>query len=181
LWVHRHGITMHSVYRSIKNPLIDRLIRRRRAAFGQIMVEREGAFPTLLRILRRKGYIGLVVDQYAKLEGIWVPFFGRLASTTPGPALLALRAGAPIVIGFARRLPGLYRFEIFFDEPIWAAPSGDRDADVERITLEISRRIEGYVRQAPEQWLWLHRRWRRPPWWILAKGTANVGSPGEAD
>jgi len=163
LVLHFMGETFHAVYRPIKNPLIDRLMRKRRLMFDQVLVPRAGAVRKLLRVLRNKGYIGLVADQHAKLDGVWVPFFNRLASTTAAPALLALRTGAPIICGYARRLPGVYRFEVFFDEPINAVSTGDRAADVEQITREISRRMEGYIRQFPEQWLWLHRRWHKTP------------------
>lgn len=175
------GVNCHSVYRPVKNPLIDRHIRRQRAAFGQTLVERDGALPRLLRVLRKKGYAGLLVDQHAKRNGTWVPFFGRLASTTPGPALLALRTGAPIMLAYSRRLPGTYKFEVFFDEPFTVEGSGDTTADVERITFEISRRIEGYVRKVPEQWLWLHRRWHKPPPQAAAKWRTHVRPSGKAD
>ena len=101
---------MHNVYRPARNPLVDCMVRRRRVAIGQVMIERKGAVPTLLRVLRRKGYIGLLIDQHAKRDGVWVPFFGRPASTTPAPALLALRTGAPILTVYSRRLPGTYQF-----------------------------------------------------------------------
>ena len=175
------GLRLHNVYRSVKNPLLDRMIRRRRTEIGQVMVDREGALPKLLRVLRRKGYIGLLIDQHAKRDGVWVSFFGRPASTTPGPALLALRTGAPILTVYSRRLPGTYRFELFVDEPIYAKPTGDRTADIERVTRELSRRMEGYVRQCPEQWLWLHRRWREPPPEARMKEGADVRSSGEGN
>ena len=177
----RHwGVPLTSVYRPMKNPYIDRFMWRYRAAHGQTLVPKYGAAPALLRVLRRGGYIALLADQHAKDEGLWVPFFGRPASTTPAPALLALRTGAPIVTGYARRLPGLYRFEVFCDEPLFVRPTGDRPADVRNATIEINRRIEGYVRQFPDQWLWMHRRWRTPPAGVLEKGKADVGSLGSA-
>jgi len=175
------GAELVSVYRPIKNPLIDRLIRRRRTAFRQVVVERQGALPALWRVLRNKGYVGLVVDQHIRRDGVWVPFFGRPASTTPAPALLALRTGAPIVVGCARRLPGLFRFEVVADEPIRARPSRDRERDVLELTARLTRRIEDHIRETPEQWLWMHRRWRPVPPEDLAKGNVYVGPAGQAD
>jgi len=167
------GAPPHVVYRPTKNPYLDRFIRRWRSAFGQTMVPRKGALRTLLRVLRRKGYITLLVDQHVRRDGIWVPFFGRPASTTPAPAALALVTGAPILVAYGCRLPGTYRFELFLDEPIRAEPTDDREADIKRITAEITRRIEGFVRLFPEQWLWLHRRWHTPPPEHMDKGTTN--------
>ena len=175
------GIKLVSVYRPARNPLMDRIIRRWRKSLGHTLVERDGAMPKLLRTLRRGGYIALLTDQHAKRDGVWVPFFGRPASTTPAPALLALRTGAPIVTGYVRRLPGHYKFEAFLDEPIWAQPSGDRDADVRRITEEISRRLERYIRLAPEQWLWMHRRWREVPPEVAESAGAALLAPEVGD
>jgi len=162
LALRRHGVDPVTVYRPVHNPYMDRELRRRRAMLGQRMIPRVGALPILLRTLRRNGYIALAVDQYAKGDGLSVPFFGRPASTTPTPALLAVRTGAPILMGYTRRVEGTYRFELFVDEPLYATPGAARDEEVLRMTTEISRRLEGYVRQCPEQWLWMHRRWRMP-------------------
>jgi len=175
----RHwGVSLTTVYRPMKNPYIDRFMWRYRTAHRQTLIPKYGAAPALLRVLRRGGYIALLADQHAKDEGLWLPFFGRAASTTPAPALLALRTGVPIFTGYARRLPGLYRFEVFCDEPLFVRPTGDRAADVRKATIEVNRRLEGYVRQFPDQWLWMHRRWRTPPASVLQKGKADVGSLG---
>ena len=125
----------------------------------------------LLRALtREKSHVALLVDQHTRKEGIWVPFFGRPASTTPAPAVLALATGAPILSGYCRRLPGTYQFEMVIDEPIIARSTGDKKADVERITTDINERFETYIRRFPDQWVWLHRRWHTPPW-ERGKGT----------
>ena len=175
----RHlGIPLTSVYRPVKNPYIDRFLRRYRAEHGQTFIPKYGAALALLRLLRRGGYIALLTDQHAKDEGLWLPFFGRPASTTAAPAYLAFKTGAPILTGYARRLPGLYRFEIFCDEPMFVRPTGDRQADIRNATIEVNRRLESYVRQFPDQWLWMHRRWRTPPAEVLEKGKADVGSLG---
>ena len=164
------GAPPHIVYRKMKNPFIDRFLRKRRARFGQTMVERRGALRPLLRILRQRGYTAFLVDQHVRRNPLWVPFFGRLASTTPGPAMLALTTGAPIICGCGVRLPGTYRFEMTFAEPIRPVSTGDRRADVQRITEKISHTLEEFVRKTPEQWLWMHRRWHNPPPEVAAKG-----------
>jgi KDO2-lipid IV(A) lauroyltransferase len=175
----RHlGMPLTSVYRPVKNPYLDRFMRRYRVEHGQTFIPKYGAVLALLRLLRRGGYIALLVDQHAKDEGLWVPFFGRTASTTPAPAYLAFKTGAPILTGYTRRLPGLYRFECFCDEPMFVRPTGNREADIRNATIEINRRIESYIRQVPDQWLWMHRRWRTPPAGVLEKGKTDVGSLG---
>ena len=167
-----------SVYRPVKNPKIDKMLRRHRAAFGQRLVERKGALKTLLRVLRNdKGHVAMLVDQHARRGGIWVPFFGRPAATTPAPAILALRTGAPVVLWYSRRLPGTFRFEAWCDKPFTVTPTGDRARDIERVTRRISGRIEEFIRTAPDQWLWLHRRWRTPPPEITEKENPDVGPP----
>jgi len=161
-----------TVYRPLHNPWLDRLIRRHRTAMGQRMVERKGALPALLRVLRRgESHVALLVDQHVRHGAVWVPFFGRPAATTPAPALLALRTGAPIVLWYTRRLPGVFRFEAVVDEPIYVAPGDDPRGEVLRVTERISRRLEDFIRSAPEQWLWFHRRWRTPPDGILEEET----------
>ena len=167
-----------SVYRPVKNIHVDRIVRQQRARMGQELVPRKGALRALLRALRRpRSHVCLLVDQHTRRDRIWVPFFGRLAATTPAPALLALRTGAPIVVWHAVRVPGVLRFHMTCEAPIKPEPTGDRAADVERITREISQRIEAFIRKAPEQWLWLHRRWRTPPPEEVEKEEARARTP----
>ncbi|HTR77964.1 MAG TPA: lysophospholipid acyltransferase family protein, partial [Gemmatimonadaceae bacterium] len=88
----------------------------------------------------------------------WVPFFGRLAKTPRGPAVFALRLGAPVLFAAAIRLPsGRYRM-VF--EPVEATITGDRDSDVDRIVAASTETLERWVRQVPEQYFWHHRRWK---------------------
>ena len=171
---HHRGIPLTSVYRPPKNPYLNRFLQRYRSEHGQVFIPKYGAARELLRLLRRGGYIALLVDQHAKDEGLWLPFFGRPASTTSAPAFLAFKTGVPILTGYARRLPGLYRFEVFCDEPMFVRPTGDRRADLRNATIEINRRLESYVRQFPDQWLWMHRRWRSPPPGVLEQGKVEA-------
>jgi len=161
---------LYVVYRKMKNPYLDRYLHRRRARFGQTMVERTGALRPLLRVLRKGGYAVFLVDQHLRRNWLWVPFFGRPASTTPGPAMLALATGAPIICFWSVRVPGTYRFELAFSDPIRPVSTGDRRADTRRTTEKISRILEDAVRKAPEQWLWMHKRWHKPPPEATAKG-----------
>jgi Kdo2-lipid IVA lauroyltransferase/acyltransferase len=168
------GVDFTSVYRPVKNRLVDRMLRRMRTDETHKLIERKGALRGMIRALKRENrHVVILVDQHVRKEGIWVPFFGRLAATTPAPAVLALQTGAPIIIWHSRRLPGTYNFEAHVDEPIIVEPSGDRAADIERITRQISNRLESIIRETPEQWLWLHRRWRTPPADVVERNSAH--------
>lgn len=158
------GIPIDAIAQRQRNPLFDKDITRNRESLGITVVERRDAPKRVLRTLRAGGVVGIVGDQNVRRGGVFVEFFGRLASTARGPALFALRTGAPLFVGSVRRLPGFpqrYRGEI---ERIPLSPTGDLDADVERLTKAHTRYLEEKVREAPEQYFWQHRRWKtRPP------------------
>ena len=128
---------------------------------GGNMVHARGDSPrALLKTLRENGRIAIVPDQ--KSEDVFVPFFGRLAGTVAGPAVLALKTGATLLPLFCPRQPdGTYK--MIMGPGIVAEPTGDRDADVLRIMTQLTAIIEDIIRQYPDQWLWLHDRWRVPP------------------
>ncbi len=113
----------------------------------------------LLRPLKTGAMLGLVCDQHASSHGIMVEFFGRPAKTVTSPARLHLATRCPIVCGCCVRT-GLMKFKVLASEPLMYEPTADREADVLRITNDINRRIEAFIRLYPEQYLWAHRRWR---------------------
>ena len=138
-----------------------RIAERREAGGGEVLPQNA---PAILKVLRRNGAVGVLVDQILKKErgGILVPFLGTRAWTNPGPATLALRSGAAVVPIHAERTgPLTHRIE--FGPEIEAVRSGDLRADIAQTTLRINRSIEALVRSRPEQWLWSHRRWRASP------------------
>ncbi len=158
------GYPLHSLARPLDNPLLDGYLRRLREMTGQKIVDRRGGLRRLMRVLRDGGYVAFLIDQDARGEGVFVDFFGRKASTTPAVATLALRTGAPIIIGWARRISEGMDYEVGVMPTIWAEPTGERQGDIERVTAEVTSKLESLVRRSPEQWLWLHRRWKtRPP------------------
>jgi KDO2-lipid IV(A) lauroyltransferase len=111
------------------------------------------------RSLRAGRVVAFLVDQGAVgLSSSWVPFFGRYAKTPRGPAVFALRLGTPIVLGAVVRLSS-GRYQLSF-EPIDAADTGDREADVDRIVAAYTSALERWIRRAPEQYFWHHRRWK---------------------
>jgi KDO2-lipid IV(A) lauroyltransferase len=152
-----------SVARALDNPLLDRYIRRVRESLGQRIVDREGALRPVVKQLHQNGVVGMLIDQNLREGGVFVDFLGRKASTVPAPAQLALKYDVPVLPAYGYR-PGR---ECFFvcriDPPFELIRTGDLEADVVANTAQFTRRIEQYVRAHPEQWLWLHRRWRKRP------------------
>jgi len=153
----RHvGLDLAFIYRAPNNPLVDRLVRRLRDAPMQFRKGKEGA-RELLSYLKRGGHGAMLVDQKMN-DGIAVPFFGRDAMTAPAIAQFALRLGAVLVPVRTERLRGA-RFRITIHPPLTVTPTGDRAVDELSIMREINGLIERWVRDRPDQWLWLHRRW----------------------
>lgn len=152
------GVPVHAVYRAPNNPLIDGLIRksRGRAAARFIPKGAQGA-RRLISVMRRGGHLGMLVDQKMN-DGIPVTFMGRTAMTAPAVAHLALKFRCPVVSGRIERLPGV-RFRAIVEAPLLLPESGDPQRNVLEFMEQINRIIEGWVRDKPGQWLWLHRRW----------------------
>jgi KDO2-lipid IV(A) lauroyltransferase len=140
------------------NPYIDRFITQRRNDMGMQVAGTKQAMKLLLKALRDKQAIGLVADQNAGRDAVFVDFFGKIAATHPGPAQLALKFGAPMVVGAAIRIgPG--QFKILSQQ----VEIKENDT-LETLTQRHVKILEGFIRQHPEQYFWLHRRWKtRPP------------------
>jgi KDO2-lipid IV(A) lauroyltransferase len=155
--IHRlMGDQLLSVYRAANNPAANRVLRlflRARRA----VPKGAGGGRDLVRHLRDGGHVGMLVDQKLN-DGIAVPFFGRDAMTAPAIARLALHFHAPILPVRIERLAGAwFRFTVL--PRLVVADTGDAAADVLETMMRINRIIEAWVRERPEQWLWLHRRW----------------------
>ena len=157
------GYEMTSIARPLDNPLLDRLTVSYRERYGQKIVPKDGALRAVVKVMKRGGLLGFVADQNARTDHVFVEFFGRPAATVGSIATLALRSGLPICFGFCVREDKRFRYRIISGEPIWPESSGDMEADILRITQAFTTRIESYVRQYPDQWLWLHRRWKTQP------------------
>jgi KDO2-lipid IV(A) lauroyltransferase len=157
------GIPMTVAAREVYDPRLDELARRLRGRFGgESALRGKGAGGKLVQALRCGRVIGLLIDQDIDAPGVFVEFFGRPAWTPSGAALLALRTGRPVVPGFAARLPD-GRMRLSFGSPIQMSPGADLDADVGRLTALLTAHIERQVREHPEQWVWMHRRWKHQP------------------
>ena len=162
-----YGGTLHVVGRSLDNPHLDRHLAEHRRRFGNRLLAKRGAARGIIRAIDGGENVALLIDQRVQPhEGIEVPFFGRPARTSPVLAKMSLRLGVPVVPAYCLPLPaGRYRtvFRPPIEPPVPAPQAGDdeRDAAVLALTARYMAEIEGEIRRNPEQWLWLHRRWRR--------------------
>jgi len=156
------GLRLHSVGRALDNPLLDRYVEQERSRYALSMIRKEGGLREIVRALRSGDAVAMLLDQHAGRSGIAVDFLGRPASTFRAAAELSVRFGLPLLGGFGTRVEESPRFELVFDPPLWPDPEADREAEVSRLTQAASDAIARRVRSRPEQWNWLHRRWRKP-------------------
>jgi len=157
------GIPLDVVVRRQSNPLFDERMRQTRERLGMRVVYRADATRSVLRTLRSGGAVALVADQNVREGGIFVDFFGVPASTTRGPALLAGRTGAAVVLAVPLSEPGSrarYRLEFI---PLEPEPGLDPDDSVRALTRTYVSALEAAIRGAPSQYFWFHRRWRSRP------------------
>lgn len=148
-----------SIYQPLANPFLDAHVKRRRQKLGYTLFDRSEGFAGPMKHVReQRGAIGVLVDQHAGDKGTWCPFFDRLASTTSLPALMALRCGAPL-LPLAVYDDGLARWRLVCYPPV---NSGEAKPTAEGLTAMINIAVEIMVRRAPENWFWVHNRWRTP-------------------
>ena len=153
----QYGIDVAQIYRALNNPLVDRMIARYRGAGSEFIPKGAVASRRALAALRRGANLTLLVDQKLN-DGVAVPFFGRPAMTAPALALLALRFDCAVLPARVERLRGA-RFRLTIHPSLPLARRGERAADVAALMAEVSRTLEGWIRERPEQWFWLHNRW----------------------
>jgi KDO2-lipid IV(A) lauroyltransferase len=158
------GRNCHVVVRPLDNGLFNGIVDRLRTWTGNQIIPKQKAMGRILRVLKEGGIVGVLLDQnMAWQEGVFVNFFGELACTNTGMALLALRTGAAVLPIFnIRQVDGRYRVVIEPELPL--IRTGDKDQDVEKNTELFTQIIERYVREYPDHWLWLHQRWKTRPW-----------------
>lgn len=172
-------VPIAAIVRRQGNKLVDERLDALRRGLGVETIYQSEAPSRVPRVLRRGGVVGIVGDQDARKAGIFVPFFGRPASTHRGTALFALKFNAPVFACVARRLPGAgVRYEVA-GERVPVARTGDLEADVHALTAELAARLEAQIREAPEQYFWFHRRWKSKPRAELHPG--GGGTPPSAD
>ena len=158
-----YGFEISSVARPIDNPLIERLLRQLRQRTGQKLITKKGAFQDLDAVLASGGVLGFLADQSAGSRGEFVDFFGRPASTFKTIALLSLDRHVPIRVGRARRTGDRFYYDVGIADTLRPEEFSGAADEVHAITQRYTRSIEDMVRAAPDQYLWLHRRWKSQP------------------
>lgn len=152
--------SVHSIAKHMENPYMDKFFTQLRERNGQKIIFTENAAREILRVLKNNQLLGILVDQHVRENSIFVDFFGQKASTTRAVATLSLKTGAPVIMFFARRLAGGYRFKITVSEPIQIEKTGDMEKDIFNLTQRCTNLIESRIRERPHEWLWIHRRWK---------------------
>ncbi|HYE97372.1 MAG TPA: lysophospholipid acyltransferase family protein, partial [Planctomycetota bacterium] len=158
LAVNLAGYPLHSLARPVENPWVDRYLHRFRTSTGQEIISKYNALGSMVATLKRKGLLVIQVDQDARHNGVYVKFFDRPAATHRSPAVLALKYGSPIIVADIYREGGLHHCVI--SDPIRPEDYADEPDPVKALTQEITRVFEGCVRRHPEQWFWVHDRWK---------------------
>ncbi len=155
------GVPLAAVAKRQLNPLADAFVNRTRRRLGMVVVFDDEAVRKLPRLLKDGYGIGLLADQAGLGAATFVPFFGRPARTPRGPAVFALRFGAPLIYVVAARQPN-GRFTLHLEE-VDVQSTGNLEADVDATVTRFTAVLEKWVRRYPGQYLWAHRRWKRQP------------------
>jgi Kdo2-lipid IVA lauroyltransferase/acyltransferase len=159
-----YGFPLKFIVRPIDNRRVEALISRYRTLSGNAPIQRRDAARDVLKALRQNEAVGILFDQNTiRSEGVFADFFGVPAATTPAIALFALRTGAAVVPGFLIWDAALQKHRLRLDPPLELINTGDIDHDVLENTELFNKTLERYIRKYPDQWLWIHRRWKTRP------------------
>jgi len=159
-----HGHWLHIVMRPMDNQYLDRLLQHYRTMHGNKTVAKDDFVRGLLAAMRAGETVGILMDtNMTPPQGIFVDFFGIPACTASGLARIALRTDAAVVPGFTIWDPALHKYRLRFDPALELIRTGDLEADIAANTQRFTQVIEDYVRNYPDQWLWVHRRWKTRP------------------
>jgi len=174
------GFETYSVARPIDNPHIDAWLLGVRERRGQVILSKRGVTTNALEVLQRKGVLGFIADQNAGPKGMFVPFFGRLASTYKSIGLLAIEHNVPVVVGYARRRGDQFSFDLGVQDVIYPEdwqnyPRDQYKDELHYLTARYTKGIEDFVRADPSQYLWIHRRWKTRPKDEVAGSVKGVG------
>ena len=159
-----YGFPTHIIHRRLRNPFMDDLIVEQRQHSGNAVIRKTTAGVEVFRAIRKKGAVAVAVDQNASGRmGVFVPFFGQLASTSTGLAGLALATNVPVIPAFLIREQGSWQHQIVVLPPIEPIRTGDQEADIVATTAKFTALFQQMVEKYPDHWLWIHKRWKRRP------------------
>ena len=156
------GFPTYTIARPLDNPFLHEFLSQYRGATGQYIFPTKGSAADAERVLKSGGTLALLGDQYAGRKGCWVEFFGRRASCHKAVALFSLASDAPMAVVYAKRICGLYRFEVGMTDQYDPRDERPKVATVTDLTKWYNRELERVIRPAPDQYWWLHRRWKQP-------------------
>ncbi len=163
-----YGYPISVVVYEQHNPLTDRMMNRIRRFRGIDVIFKPDAPRAILKALAGNRFVAMLIDQDAGQDGVFVDFMGRPASTAKGPAVFAIRTGAPLLTGVIVRQDESKHVG-YIEPPVYADPSGDKEKETLRLTAFVTQAMEKYVRKHPDHWYWVHRRWKTQ----LKKGTLS--------
>jgi KDO2-lipid IV(A) lauroyltransferase len=159
-----HGHPLHIVMRALDNVYLDRFMREYRTMHGNSTVDKDDFVRGLLSAMKKGETVGILMDtNMTPPQGVFVDFFGIPACTASGMARIALRTDAAVLPGFTVWDSKLRKYRLRFDPAVQLIRTGDDDADAIANTQLFTKVIEDYVRHYPDQWLWVHRRWKTRP------------------
>lgn len=160
-----YGHPLSFLARPIDNARVNRLIDSYRCLSGNQPIEKNNSARAMLRVLRGGGTVGVLADQNTDVdEGVFVNFFGIPAATTTGLVRMARHTGAAAVPGFLFWDDGMQKYHLRFEPAVQMRRTEDEDADIRENAARCNEVIENYIRAHPDQWLWVHKRWKnRPP------------------
>ncbi|PYX08056.1 MAG: lipid A biosynthesis acyltransferase [Acidobacteria bacterium] len=159
-----YGHPLHVVMRALDNPYLDRLTREYRIMHGNSMIDKDEPVRALLSAMKAGETVGILMDtNMTPPQGVFVDFFGIPACTPSGLARIALRTDAAVVPGFTIWDPELQKYRLRFDPVVEVIRTGNDEADIVANTQRFTKIIEDFVRRYPDQWLWVHRRWKTRP------------------
>ncbi len=159
-----HGHPLRVVVRPLDNPYVDRLVERYRTLHGNQTFPKDEFARGLLSAMRAGETVGLLMDQnMTPPQGVFVPFFGVQACTASGIARVALHTDASVIPAFTIWDPVLRKYRVHFDPPLTLVRTDNAEADLVANTAMFNNVLEQYVRKYPDQWLWVHRRWKTRP------------------
>lgn len=158
----KSGLPVATIAKPLYDPRLTRWVHQVRTATGMQVIWRgdDSASRDMMAVFQEGRMLGLLIDQDTKVQGAFVPFFNQAAHTPTAPAAFAMRFGAPVVLAWMHRRGSTHEIHV---ERVPLPNTGDRDADIIHLTAALSHGLERAVRECPEQWVWVHRRWKQQP------------------